>query len=509
MRRYADRNLPEVERATRLGTVRGVERAGAHSFWGLRYAQPTRRYEPPEPATAWHGVYDATRHRPMAPQAPFLNVLGDPPEGGMSEDCLHLNVHLPATAPAAPRPVLFFIHGGALTGGAANQYDGSALAVGADAVVVCANYRLGVFGGLDLDRFGPPYEGSGELWLRDQIMALHWVRDNIADYGGDPGCVTVMGESAGATSALALCASPAAAGLFHRAMSNSGGSPATEPPAVDRVAEIARIKKIGPEDVLDFLLSAPTGELLQMSMDNMRLAPSAVCGTALLPGPVPALIRDRGAGAVPLVAGFAAHEGDSLDFLIGEAGLRGPMGFLARHLIARAVAATNAGGRSGLRGYLRRLRGTHRAWVGARFNDLVWTDLYRRGAVENALATTGAGSRGYVYVLDVPCRIGERRMRSTHGVDLSLTFNPWADPDAEGGGLADHPDAPALANRWVAMLARFARTGDPSGPLGDWPVYDARTRPTLVIAPGESRIEYDLDPEYRTSVWPVPGAAPV
>ena len=126
--------------------------------------------------------------------------------------------------------MLFWIHGGGLVNGSANEYDGSMLAAQGDVVVVTINYRLGLFGYLDLSPLGDKFAGSGSNGFRDQVLALDWVRDNITDYGGDPGNITIFGESAGGASVLALLATPAADGLYHKAIAHSPGTVDQPPP---------------------------------------------------------------------------------------------------------------------------------------------------------------------------------------------------------------------------------------------------------------------------------------
>ncbi|WP_326566822.1 carboxylesterase family protein [Amycolatopsis rhabdoformis] len=192
---------------TTSGQVRGVNGA----FRGIPYAQQ-ERFAPPTKAPAWTGVRDALEPGPAAIQLPsrLAAVIG-PMELAQSEDCLSLNVFTPSTTGA--RPVLVWIHGGAFLTGSGGQgwYDGTRLATEADVVVVTVNYRLGVLGFLPLDGVAPP-----NLGIADQLAALEWVRDNAAAFGGDPGRVTLAGQSAGAQSTLTLWSAPRAQGLVHQ-----------------------------------------------------------------------------------------------------------------------------------------------------------------------------------------------------------------------------------------------------------------------------------------------------
>src|SRR3954462_8685218 len=210
---------------TPLGTVEGVAQEGCERYAGIRYAQAPigdRRFQPPEPVEPWTGVYDARHFRASAPQPPpVAGFILTGAELTTSEDCLFLNVYTPRADDGA-RPVMVWIHGGAYTIGSGDIYDGSSFARRGDVVVVTLNYRLGILGWVPLDHLDPKLTGSGNNGLRDQIEALRWVRDNIAAFGGDPGNVTIFGESAGGGSVATLLAAPDADGLYHRAIIESG-----------------------------------------------------------------------------------------------------------------------------------------------------------------------------------------------------------------------------------------------------------------------------------------------
>jgi para-nitrobenzyl esterase len=202
---------------TDAGPVRGTVTDDYRLFQGIPYAAPTAgelRWRPPQPVRPWTQVRDATRPGPMCPQQPssYAEV------ASLAEDCLCLNVVVPGAAgPQRPRPVMVWIHGdGAI--GAGSFFDGRRLATIGDVLVVTINYRLGIFGA-----FGyPGLEGSGTFGLQDQQAALGWVQRNAAAFGGDPGNVTVFGESHGGLSTSAHLVAPGSAGLFHRAIVQSG-----------------------------------------------------------------------------------------------------------------------------------------------------------------------------------------------------------------------------------------------------------------------------------------------
>ncbi|MEU8434477.1 carboxylesterase family protein [Streptomyces sp. NPDC029216] len=227
---------------TEQGLVRGISHGAYATFGGLPYAAPPTgplRWQAPVPAAAWQGVRDATKPAQRCVQMPTPGTGADAGAVVGSEDCLYLNVTVPTTKPSGKkRPVLVWMHGGAFLGGSGSDYGAERLAVQGDAVVVTVNYRLGIFGYFGHAGLGaaPPFG------LADQQAALRWVQANAERFGGDPGGVTLFGESAGALGICAHLTSPTAAGLFQRAILQSGscltsfprgalapGAPAYEP----------------------------------------------------------------------------------------------------------------------------------------------------------------------------------------------------------------------------------------------------------------------------------------
>src|SRR6185312_6368834 len=205
---------------TKAGRVRGLMEHGVHVFKGVRYGADTamRRFLPPLPPPPWNAIQDATRYGPGCPQRGALGK-------SASEDCLFLNVWTPGLRDGGARPVLFYIHGGAFDEGSGSSplYDGSQLCRRGDVVVVTVNHRLNAFGYLYLGRLAAPeYAESGNVGMLDLILALGWVRDNIAALGGDPHRVMLFGQSGGGAKIATLMAMPAAQGLFHRAATMSG-----------------------------------------------------------------------------------------------------------------------------------------------------------------------------------------------------------------------------------------------------------------------------------------------
>src|SRR6185436_7692219 len=213
-----------------------------------------RRFQPPAAPQPWRDVVDAREFGPASPQG------GSEPN--QSEDCLFLNVTAPVAKAAKPRPVIVYIHGGAYSSGSGSSplYDGSTLCRRGDVVVVTVNHRLSLFGYLYL----PGFPDSGNAGMLDLVFALRWVRDNIAAFGGDPDCVTLLGQSGGGAKIATLMAMPAAAGLFHRAATMSGQQLTASGPLHAAGRTRALLEKLGVSaDRTTTLATLPVAELLR------------------------------------------------------------------------------------------------------------------------------------------------------------------------------------------------------------------------------------------------------
>jgi len=227
---------------TNFGRIRGYVRdTGVHVFKGIPYGADTggrNRFLAPRDPEPWTGIKDTLEHGPACPQPPMSE---DAIDEYMSEDCLRLNVWTPSPDKAARRPVMIWLHGGGFSSGSARTplTDGSNLARGGDVVVVSLNHRLSIFGFLCLESTcGPELAGSVNAGLLDIVHALKWVRDNIETFGGDPGNVTIFGESGGGRKVSVLMGMPVAKGLFHKGVIQSGAHPRGVPrPYADRLAE--------------------------------------------------------------------------------------------------------------------------------------------------------------------------------------------------------------------------------------------------------------------------------
>jgi para-nitrobenzyl esterase len=306
---------------TAQGKVHGktINEGKVKAFLGLPYAAPpvgSLRWAAPRQPAAWKGTRDASQFGHHCAQGHVFDdmVFQDP---GPSEDCLYLNVYAPADAKAKSNlPVMFWIHGGGYSGGASSEprHNGDFLPL-RGVVLVTINYRLGVFGFLATSALAKEADGNaGNYGLLDMVAALHWVQDNIHNFGGNPANVTIFGESAGSFAVSTLMASPMAQGLFQKAIGESGGAfPSALNLGGESVADRARIDDAWVESLgahsLDDLRAIPTDKILEAAMKKDAPRFSPVIDGRFLTEPVPETYAAGKQAHVPLLAGWNADEG--------------------------------------------------------------------------------------------------------------------------------------------------------------------------------------------------------
>ena len=291
------------------GLIRGASATGVNSFLGLPYAAPPTgklRWRPPQPASSWSGVRDATQFGASCPQS----TMGNPflPPGTISEDCLYLNVYTPTShnGSAGGRPVLVWFHGGGLVQDGGRNYDGTKLAADG-AVVVTINYRLGALGFLAHPALASrPGGAAGNYGLMDQQAALRWVQRNIAWFGGDPHNVTIAGQSAGGLSVLAQMVSPGARGLFQRAIVQSGTFALNQQPlATAEAAGETFAKNVGCADqTAACLRSVPVSALVS----NFGVEIPGVVDGSVLTQPIGTALARGQFARVPVINGITHDE---------------------------------------------------------------------------------------------------------------------------------------------------------------------------------------------------------
>jgi para-nitrobenzyl esterase len=486
------------EATTTSGRVRGRRLPdGVLRFAGIPFAAPPvgeRRFRPPAPPDRWRGTRDATTFGPTAPQNPSATELmaGGGRRHPASEDCLTLNVWTPALDDGG-RPVMVWIHGGAFTTGSGGVpwYHGTRLAHRGDVVVVTVNYRLGAFGFLHLEEvLGEKYAGSGNLGLLDQVAALEWVRDNINGFGGDPARVTVFGESAGGMSVASLLAMPAAAGLFHRAIAQSGaGHNVSTVERATRVAEDMLTELGGAAELLDAPVEAilAAQHTIAQRLTSAALARKVpprdalalpfqpvVDGTTLATRPVDAVAAGA-AATIPLLAGNTAEEWRLFHLMsqlqIDDDRLRRAAAWLVGADGAEALIDT----------YRLALPdgGAEDVWV-AMSTDWV----FRIPAVRLAEAHAKAANEPSTYLYEFAYRSTAFGgvLGASHVVDVPFVFDNLDQPGVELFlGPLDGPAHRLAAVTSGAWLA-FARSGRPAHDgLPDWAPYTAERRATMVL----------------------------
>lgn len=501
---------------TTLGDVAGVALDGVHAFLGLPYAAPpvgARRFKPPQPAEGWTGVRDASRHG--APSIQRGRKPGDDRVGylfgggcdvAMSEDCLVLNVWTPTGAAAegggialdnaalndaalndaassgAALPVLVWFHGGGFTQGASGDdvYSGARLARTHDVVVVSVNHRLGLLGFCDLEGvLGAEYAGSGNAGMLDLVASLEWVRDNIATFGGDPNAVTVFGESGGGGKVSALLAMPAAEGLFHRGVVQSGPpfqfrDPASAAEVTDKTLAALGLDVGGASKLLEldaaelFAAQVALGAGGGPSEGGMSFAPT-VHTDAITDVPEVALAAGASAN-VPLIVGTNLDEARFMLMMMVAAGATPSCewGDLTHRLSPGVDGEPDA------------IIDHYRA----AYPDLAPFDLLLKIESEQFRIRSqrlleahhaGGGAPSFSYLLRWVWP--ERRpFGAFHGLDIPLVFGNLP------GSMADDPAAQrisaGLGERWTS----FAATGTPVGADGmAWPAYEPERRSTLLL----------------------------
>ena len=487
----------------------GVEESGLRIFRGVPYARPPvgdLRLRPPRPTEPWSGVRAAAGYGPWAPQNVPDNPIAAVAPSTQDEDCLTLNVWTPGLD-GAGRPVMVWVHGGAFTGGsgASPLYAGARLAERGDVVMVTINYRLGILGFLGHSGLADDPEGPPANWgLLDQVAALGWVRDNIAAFGGDPGNVTVFGESAGGMSVSDLLTMPAAAGLFHRAIVQSGPPVATtvaraEEHAAKLLAELGLTDPAGLRSVpVDALLAAQTGVLAPKPGAGLTLVP-AVDGTSLPVTPLDAF-RDGSAAPVPLLIGTNRHEAKL--FMVADPKNRDPDEDTLLRRIDRALTANGVPLRA--EDVVDAYRSA-RAARGDRTDprelwSAIETDrMFRIGSLEAATAHARRQPATFSYLFDWESPAMDGALGACHALEIPFVLGNLDAPGIDrfaGSG----PAASALSEQMMDAWLAFARTGDPRHPgIPDWPAYDADHRPTMVFGRDTRVEEAPMDTE--RAVW--------
>lgn len=481
---------------TSHGRIEGEEWAGVHVFRGVPYARASR-WRPPAPAPSWPGLRPAQGFGPNAPQrdGPIAELLGAR-TGRADEDCLSLNVWMPGEA-RGRRPVMVWLHGGGFTSGAGSLdvYDGSALARRGDVVVVTLNYRLGALGFLYRPELaGREGEAPGNYALLDQLAALAWVRDNAGVFGGDPGRVTLFGQSAGAMCAATLLGVPRARGLFQRVILQSGAARNVHPP--DTAARVTQTfcaeAGVRPDDHAA-LRALPVSAVLDAQQRTAERL-----GGELSDPPFQPVLDAELLPRAPLeaVAGGAARE---LAMLVGTNrdewrfyGLRDPAasrldeaGLLRR--LRRGLPGRDRSGRCWADRAVECYRSARSGRASTHPRDLwfaIQTDRwFRHPAMQlaQAQAEQQPATHAYLFTWASPAFGGA--LGSCHALDLPFVFGAVEDPRLRAF-VGEPAELRPLAARMQAAWLDFAHGEAPGGAgLPSWPAYQAGRRATMIFGP--------------------------
>ncbi len=478
---------------TAQGKIHGktINEGKVRAFLGLPYAAPPvgdLRWKAPEPPARWKGVRSATEFGAHCAQNPvFADMIFL--DSGPSEDCLFLNVYTPASAKSGSKlPVMFWIHGGGYSGGASSEprHNGDFLPL-KGVVLITINYRLGVFGFLASSDLAKEQGGSaGNYALMDMIAALHWVKSNIKNFGGDPNNVTIFGESAGSFAVSTLMASPMAQGLFQKAIGESGGAFSDVLPT-DSLAEREKHDDqwVASLDVksLTELRALPTGKILEAAGKKGVNGFAPDVDGKVLTEPVPQTYAEGKQAHVPLLAGWNRDEGS----------------FMAMHgmTVDQWKAQAEALFKDRAPEFLKLYPGNTDAealrsaidYGGdafIAFSTWKWLEAHRK---------TG-DSPVYRYHLELAATPSKFHPGTFafHSDDIEYVFGTLATRP----GAVWRPEDWKLSDQMMTYWTNFARTGDPNGPgLPEWPRYGAKDElihldSTITSGPDTLRPRYEF-----------------
>jgi para-nitrobenzyl esterase len=467
-------DLRRVQQTTADGLLEGVVSADGkvRAFKGIPYAAPPvgpLRWKPPQPVPPWNGVRPAVAYGARAMQGHIWDDMFFF-DDGPSEDCLYLNVWRPEGHPDAKLPVMVWIHGGGFIAGATSEprQDGARLCR-KGVVVVSMNYRMGVFGFLAHPELTAesPDKSSGNYGLMDIIAALEWVQRNIAGFGGDPGNVTIFGESAGSAAVNALMAAPRARGLFHRAIGESGtilraARPYPVRAEAEEYGEQFTRATYGTSSLAE-LRALPAERLLAPTLPEPRPRFGLIIDGAVLVADARAVFGTGRQAPVPLLAGWNRDEAGA-GALFGDTqpghanyatSARERFGRQADEFLRVYPATSDAEAKRLAEDFGTDDRVGHPTWK--------WLELHR--------VTTGAPVFRYLFDQPLPLPAGapaDATPRAPHAGEIEFVFQaleskdlPWRE--------SDHAVAELMATYWT----NFAKTGNPNGPgVPAWPAHD-------------------------------------
>lgn len=488
-----EREMAVVE--TSGGRIEGSTGNGLHVFRGIPYASAPvgeLRWLPPQPKTPWSGVREAKEFGEISwqPRAAAEGPLAFTPnakEPELSEDCLSLNIWTPGLD-SSRRPVMFWIHGGGFTGGAGSSpiYDGRFLSQRGDVVVVSINYRLGVLGFLNLNEVTKGrIPATGNEGLLDQVLALKWVQDNISSFGGDPNNVTVFGESAGGMSIGGLLGLPAAKGLFHKAIPQSGAASTAYP--LDRSVEVA-------DRLLNGLELSPSNDIRKIQTFGAQELTAAGAKTA---GDMRGMVFQPcvDGDVLPQLPIDAVRHGsaDGVDVLVGATKDEWRL-FAAMDPSLRSMEWSQLERRldriEGIDGS-RTIIEAYRAASESSGDEVPPGDIFcaiesdrafRLPGIRLAEAIADRGGAAYQYLFTVASPAFGGHLGSCHAIDIGFVFGTHSLTDGTKAFFGSGSDIDQLGDLVQDAWIAFAHSGSPQvEPLDDWKSYSRESRSTAIL----------------------------
>lgn len=500
---------------TTAGRVRGFVRNGIYSFKGIPFAASSEgraRFMPPVRPAAWAGIRTAMYYGPTCPQVPRTGWTNDEnaflfqwDDGQPGEDCSRVNVWTPGTGDGRKRPVMVWIHGGGFTAGSGQEqpaYHGENLSRRGDVVVVSLNHRLGVLGYLNLAAYGDQYASSANVGMLDLVTALEWVRDNVAQFGGDPGNVLIFGQSGGGSKVSTLMAMPAAKGLFHKAAVQSGSAlrMSTADDSARMAAEVLAQLGLGASQVGQ-LHDLPAARLVSAMIAASMKFP------ATPPGRGPMAGRPTWGPTVdgrilpnhpfdPAAPAISAHIPMLIGTVLNESSpsQSDPLAELLTEDEMTMQVAQTFGTRSETI-----LAAARKIYPKVRPVELL--SLIARPRTNAILQAERKAAQGaapaYLYLFAWKTPILDGRPRAFHCSEIPFVFdNTDVAAFATGGGPGPRALAAHVSDAWIT----FARTGNPShGGLPPWPAFSTDTGPVMVFD-SACAVEHDSDRELRRLV---------
>ena len=475
---YGDANIID----TTYGRVRGSERDGIHIFRGIPYGADTggkARFLPAAKPPAWTGVRSSLWYGPVCPQqvragwaqdeAAFITQWDD---GYPTEDCLRVNVWTPGINDNRKRAVLVWMHGGGYVAGSGQElpsYEGERLSRRGNMVVVSFNHRLNIFGHLNVSSIGPAYASSGNVGLTDIVLLLQWVRDNIANFGGDPGKVTIAGQSGGGSKVSSLMAMPSAQGLFHRAIAHSSSNLRLTTTDWSEKTGIAMLRELRMEKPdLAMLQTMPVAKLVNASVDGLRGYRPPPIGTPVRPGEVRLGFSPYVDGSIvpeqpfdPVAPAISANIPMMIGTVLNEftTGLNQPDAFSMTESQLIEKLRRTCGDMTPQ--VLAAFRAKHPGANPFQLDSIITTArVTRHGAVIQSQRKSALGAASvYNWWFQWQTPILDGRPMAFHVADIAFFFDNTARCETATG---DTPEAQQLAAQMADSWIAFANTGNPN-----------------------------------------------